>query len=444
MPEDVLGNSATRFPEILESIARERGARGDVVAANGAFDLVFDVEGSDRVGGFWTGGYVDTTVQQNLRPFGGSVYGGYRVSDGRFPVYEDANFTNSGGEVKDGALFSLLRDRSTDQRRFRVTDAALAATQANLDVMLTQIGVQQRALNAYWRWVASGRELNVYRNLLQIAEAREVGLEEQVRRGAKPEIAVTENQQNIIRRQVLVAQAERNFAVSSNQLSFFMRDQKGDLVTFDLEHLPGEDALQDLEVTVPVNNIDMALLNRPELNLLRVAIRRAENKVALGKNDLKPRLDLNFEVSRDLGGVAEGGISRDSTDAAVGLRFSVPLQRREARGKLRRATAELEATRYREQRVEDQIEVEVRNILVNLNAALTLIYLADGEVSQSEAMVDAERKRFELGASDFFLVNVREERAADAQIRAIRAELNGRIARTSYDAATINLAALGL
>ena len=59
-------------------------------------------------------------------------------------------------------------------------------------------------------------------------------------------------------------------------------------------------------------------------------------------------------------------------------------------------------------------------------------------------MVDAERKRFELGASDFFLVNLREERVADAQIRAIRAELNGRIARTSYDAATINLAALGL
>jgi len=59
-------------------------------------------------------------------------------------------------------------------------------------------------------------------------------------------------------------------------------------------------------------------------------------------------------------------------------------------------------------------------------------------------MVEAERKKFGLGASDFFLVNIREERVADAKIRALRAELNGRIARASYDAATLNMTELGL
>jgi hypothetical protein len=59
-------------------------------------------------------------------------------------------------------------------------------------------------------------------------------------------------------------------------------------------------------------------------------------------------------------------------------------------------------------------------------------------------MVQAERNRFRLGAGDFFLVNLREEAAADAQIRAIRAELSGRLAAASYNAATINLPELGL
>jgi len=45
---------------------------------------------------------------------------------------------------------------------------------------------------------------------------------------------------------------------------------------------------------------------------------------------------------------------------------------------------------------------------------------------------------------NFFLVNIREERVADAQVRATRALLNGRLAQTSYNAAIMNMGALGL
>jgi len=343
-------------------------------------------------------------------------------------------------------LFSLLRDRDIDQRRFRVADTQLAAQQARFDVLLTQVGVQQKALNAYWRWVAAGRELQVYRDLLKIADDREVGLEKQVAEGAKPEIAVTENMQNIIRRKVFVTQAERNFTVASNALSFYFRDAMDQLIVPNLSQLPDEIILPILRDTVAYDaaRISHALEGRPELRNLKIAIDRAENRIAISKNNLKPKLDLNVEVSRDFGNIAEGGSSRDSTDTIIGFKFSVPLQRREAKGRLSRANAELRAARLREQRVQDQIEVELSNILVDLTTTLELSTLAKDEVKQSNIMVEAERNKFRLGASDFFLVNLREERAADAQIRAIRAKLNGRVARTSYDAATINLDALGL
>jgi len=446
LPADVLESSATRFPDILESLAREAAARGDQLAAEGAFDLVFNADGFDRVSGFWTGGVVNTELQQNLRPFGAQVYGGYRVSDGTFPIYEDINFTNTGGEFKIGALFSLLRNRNIDKRRFKVEDARLASSQANLEVVLTQVGVQLQALNAYWTWLATGRELLIYRDLLEIAEERAAGLEEQVRRGAQPDIAVTENLQNIIRREILVAEAERNFAVAANALSFFVRESDGTLIVPNLDRLPPEDVfdeLRGLEAIIQTEASEI-IASRPELQSLRVAIERARNKVSLGENDLKPDLDLNVEVSRDVGNIAEGGISRDSTDTIIGFRFSVPLQRREARGRLQRAEAELRATQLRQQRTEDQISIELGNILTNFDTAVRLSDLATSEVEQAEIMVDAERRRFALGASDFFLVNVREERAADARIRAIRAELNGRLAEASYNAATMNMPALGL
>jgi len=212
------------------------------------------------------------------------------------------------------------------------------------------------------------------------------------------------------------------------------------------EQLPDADALATLpsmQSLMTMRRSDI-LQNRPELRTFRIAIERAENKVDLRRNDLQPQLDFNVELSRDFGAIGDGGPTFDSTDTTVGVTFTVPLQRREARGRLQRAEAELREIELREQRVADQIEVELDNILANLNAALRLASLAEDEVTQATAMVDAERRRFRLGAGDFFLVNLREESAADARIRLIRADLNGRLAAASYNAATMNLGELGL
>lgn len=183
---------------------------------------------------------------------------------------------------------------------------------------------------------------------------------------------------------------------------------------------------------------------RPELQTFRLALERANNRVALRRNDLQPTLDAKVELSRDFGQIGPGGPGFDSTDTVVGLTFKVPLQRREARGRLQRAEAELRETELRQRRIADQITTEVANILANLGAALKLADLADAEVKQANQMVQAERTRFRLGAGEFFLVNAREEAAANAQIGAIRAHLAGRLAEASYNAATMNLDALGL
>ena len=162
LPEDVLRSSVLTFPSILESFEREAAARSDQLSADGAFDLMLEAEAYDRVTGFYSGGFAEVGAIQPLRPFGAEVYGSYRLSDGTFPIYENYYNTNQAGEFKIGALFSLLRDRRIDKRRFAIEDARLAASQASLDVMLVQLNVQHESLKAYWRWVAAGREIEVY------------------------------------------------------------------------------------------------------------------------------------------------------------------------------------------------------------------------------------------------------------------------------------------
>lgn len=446
LPESVLRSSALRFPSILESFEREAAARSDQLAADGAFDLMLEAEVYDRVTGTFSGGYAEVKATQAIAPYGAKVFGSYRISDGRFPIYENIYNTNQVGEFKVGALFSLLRDRDIDGRRFSIEDTRLAAGQARLSVLLVQLNVQHEALKAYWTWVAAGNEIRVYEELLEIAEARAVGLARQVKAGAMPRISLTENEQNVIRRKSLVEEAKRNFQTAANSLSYYLRDNSGQLVVPTRKQIPTEKQLAnlpDMQSLLAMQRSDI-LEQRPELQDFKIALERARNKVELRRNDMQPRLDASVELSRDFGAVGDGGPTFDSTDTVVGVTLTVPLQRREARGRLQRAEAELREIELRERRIADQIQVQLDNILTNLNAALRLADLANDEVEQASAMVQAERKRFSLGAGDFFLVNLREERAADAQIRAIRADLTGRLAEASYNAATMNLTELGL
>ncbi len=446
LPEEVLRSSALTFPSILESFEREAAARSDQLSADGAFDLILEGEAYDRVTGTFSGGFAQVGARQPLAAMGAEVYGRYRLSDGRLPIYENIYNTNQAGEFKVGGLLSLLRDRRIDGRRFAVEDTRLAANQAGLNVLLVQLNVQHEALKTYWRWVAAGSEIHVYEELLEIAEARAIGLAREVRLGATPRIALTENEQNVIRRRTLLAEAQRNFALTSTSLSYYLRGSDGRMIVPTRAQLPDRetlDGLPDMQTLIAMRRSDI-LEARPELQNFRLAIQRAENKVELRQNDLQPQLDLKVELSRDFGGIGDGGSTFDSTDTTVGVTFTVPLQRREARGRLGRAEAELREMEFRERRVADQIEVELDNILTSLNASLRLAELASDEVEQASAMVAAERRRFQLGAGDFFLVNLREESAADAQIRAIRANLNGRLAAASYNTATMNLGELGL
>jgi outer membrane protein TolC len=446
LPEEVLRSSALTFPSILEAFEREAAARSDQLSADGAFDLMLKGEAYDRLTGFYSGGFAKAEVRQPLRPFGAEVFGSYRVSNGDFPTYENENYTNNLGELKVGALFSLLRNRDIDSRRFAIEDTRLAASQARLDVMLVQLNVQLEALRAYWRWVVAGEEIRVFEELLEIAEARQVGLTREVREGARAAIALTENEQNLLQRRALLEQARRDFQTASNSLGFYLRGSDGQLIVPTREMLPDAARIKPVApveqlVATPMSEV---IASRPELQTFKLALERANNRVALRRNDLQPKLDASVELSRDFGQIGPGGPGFDSTDTVVGLTFTVPLQRREARGRLRRAEAELRETELRQRRIADQITTEVGNILANLGAAVRLAELARAEVRQAGQLVQAERTRFRLGAGDFFLVNLREERAADAQVRAIRAELAGRLAEASYNAATMNLTALGL
>ncbi|WBH17976.1 TolC family protein [Sphingomonas radiodurans] len=435
--DEVLRSSATHAPQIIEALTRVRQAEGRALAAEGAFDTVFDVDAQSRVVGYYDGTYAEGRATRPLTGNGGQLYGGYRVSRGTFPIYEDKSYTDRLGELKVGGLFALLRDRAIDERRGRTAIAARDIDVARLDREMVAIGVQARAIAAYQNWAAAGLRLRVYRSLLGLAETRRGGIARQVQLGARPTILLTETDQNIVRRRTLVVRAEQEFAAAANALSFFYRDNEGERVSPDAERLPA--SFPAFRLRRPGDPT-----NRPDILSLGARLEQSELRLALAENDLKPRLDLRGELSYDLGPTGLGGRSRDGEEAIVGVRLSMPLQRRQAKGRIAEARAEIDGLQTRQQLVRDQIMVEVNGIVIAVDGAEKTAVLAAEEADLADRMAAAERRRFELGASDFFLLNLREEAATDARVRLIEAQTRAALAAADLAGATADRQSLGL
>ena len=166
---ELLQRSAAHVPQILAAGADRRARAGAIQEAQGAFDTTISADSYSRVSGFYDGQLATTKISQPLEDYSAEVYGSYRLSRGSFPVYEDINFTNLGGELKLGVALSLLRDRDIDQRRFQRNDARLALDVADYELQAVFLDVQRSAcrptINGR-RWVCAGRCLLISCSLL--------------------------------------------------------------------------------------------------------------------------------------------------------------------------------------------------------------------------------------------------------------------------------------
>lgn len=433
--ESVLRSAATHYPQVLAAREAARARAGGLLAAEGAFDLRVDQSGRVRPSGFYDGRTLDTRVVKPMPTFGAQIYGGYRLSDGQFPVYEDEYDTLSGGQFSVGAILSLWRDRDIDQRRFDVAFGRNDLRKAELELLLRQILVQREAAGAYLQWLAAGRELRIYEELLRLADLRQSQFADLVNEGGLARITLTENQQAVLRRQALVADAERVLVNRANVLSLYLRTPDGQPRVPSAAELPaGFPRLPPVDGAAVEAAVGAALGLRPDAALLAVDGQVEADRVRLGENLLKPRVDVGAELARDVG---SGSNTLDGTETIVSLQVSIPIERRTGEGRRDEAQANLNRIRQEQRLLDDRIVAEIRNVGNDIVANQRLMKITADELEQATTMENAERERLEAGQSNFFLLNAREETSADVRVRNVRAEQVYEQSLADFYAATV-------
>lgn len=419
--DELLTSSAKHYPKIAESMAAIEAQTGKIQSAQGAFDWELNQKAHSRTTGYYNGDYIDSQITRRLSDSATRIYGGYRVSNGEFPVYEEQNQTLTGGEFNAGISLALWRDRLIDEDRFAYKDANLELQQKEIDLLLTRVSVQYDAMRAYIEWVAAGRALQIAEGLLNLGLERQKGFEKRVEKGDLAAIYLTENQQYIAKRQADVNNAQRLLYNKAAQLSLYWRDGQGNMLHPQTEDLPTEFPQMAHVAIDRQGDIERARKVRPELMHLDTGLKREKNKLLLGENRTLPKVDLIAQSGRDIG----GGANRfTQTESKIGLNISIPLQQNVGKGQMLQSRSRITQLEQQQRLLHDKIETEIHMAANNFHAAALNVTQAEKEVSASIAMEQAERERFKNGASDFFLVNIREERTADAQRKQVSSILN--------------------
>ncbi len=415
---DVTGSVLLTYPLLAEAAANRPLADGFRLEAAGEFDTKLKAAQELSPVGFYENYRHGAGVEQPLIG-GADLFAGYRIGRGTFEPWYQERQTNDGGEFKAGFTVPLLQDRRIDDRRARLQIASLERAAAEPTVALAQLDAVRDASGAYWEWVAAGRLLDVAERLLSLSLDRTEGLNFQVEQGEVAEIVLADNDRLIAARRSKVIDAERKFRQSAAKLSLYLRSPDGVPLVPEDDLLPSRFpepvTLFGTDSTPPPGVLMRdAVARRPELLSLELARQQTAVSLAEARNDLLPELDAGVVVSQDVGQLSSSKGDKQPFELDTALTFSVPLQRRKARGKAQQLEAKLAMLSAKRRFTADKVGVQVRLALAALEAARDQIEQAVISADLAERLREAEVDAFGLGESDLLRLNLREASAASA------------------------------
>jgi outer membrane protein TolC len=199
--------------------------------------------------------------------------------------------------------------------------------------------------------------------------------------------------------------------------------------------------------------VQMAITNRPEIRQTELNLENARISLAGSKSQLLPSLDLVATaqnnglagqvntlplppevvaqgiVSRQANPAFLGGLgsawsqilSRNYPDYSVGFQLSIPIRNRAAQADVARDQLTMRQAEIRQRQQLNQVSVEVQNALIAMQQARAQYQSAEKSRVLQEQTLDAEQKKYALGASTIFFVIQAQRDLAAAQAAEVSA-----------------------
>jgi outer membrane protein len=339
--------------------------------------------------------------------------------------------------------------------------------------------------NIYWDLVYAYENARVQNESLSFAQKTLSDTRKQVEIGSLAPIETVRAQSTVAQDQQLVTTAQTNLQLEQllmkNALTRSLKDPMlatAEVIPTSTMEIPAQ------EQVVPTDDlINDALRHRAELVETRIdlnsrdysnkAVRSAllptldvfayyagsglggsQNPTNLCANQTPEQLLLGFcagvnpntgvsgippVTSTSIGGTWNQLVNSTAPDKGLGLSLNIPLRNRAAQAVQVRSELEYRQAQMRQQQIENQVGIEVRNAQYAVQQNRASVDSAQAALDLARQSLDAEQKKYQFGTSTTTLVLQYESQLATAESTLVNATVAYEKSRIELDRATGNL-----
>src|SRR6266542_389333 len=323
--------------------------------------------------------------------------------------------------------------------------------------------------NLYRHLVFAYENVRVAQESLAFAQKTLSDNQKQVQIGSLAPIEVVRAQNTVATNQQSLIQAQTNLDLQQLLMKNALSRSLQDPSLASAEVIPTSTmSLPQQEPAVPTEDlINEALQHRAELAETRIDLTNRDISTKAIKNSLLPSLDVfAYYGGSGLGGsqnpwnlcantvpsafgcspapVSSVGysdtlnqlVNSTASDKGMSVTLNIPIRNRQAQALSVRSQFEYRQSQMRLQQLENQARIEVRNAQFSVTQNRAAVQAAQAAVELAKQSLDAEQKKFNLGASTSTLVLQNQSGLATAESNLVSAMASYEKAQVELDRAT--------
>ncbi|RYG36444.1 MAG: TolC family protein, partial [Chitinophagaceae bacterium] len=365
----------------------------------------------------------DSRLKVPLWLAGADLTAGY---DRNVGVYNNPETrTSNTGLSAIGLSIPLGQGLLIDSRRSTLRQARIMTGYAEADKIDRINTVWLSASKDYWNWYFAFQQQRFTAEGVALAEKRFTALKAQVLIGDKPPIDSVEASITLQDRKVQLQETTVKLNNARLLLSNHLWSSEGNPAELPVQAVPeiDTDNKKLIDGILQDSLILQAAQQHPEI--LKIKSQQAQLGVEeqYRREMLKPKLNLkgSFLAGRRDFSYLPDGYDFRLANYKVGIDLSFPLFLRAERGKLREVRIKQAQAAYGLEQTGREIQTGIMTAFNELEGYQAQLELQTGNVAGQRILVNGELQKFELGESNLFLINSRETKLIDMQVK--RAEI---------------------
>jgi outer membrane protein TolC len=321
-----------------------------------------------------------------------------------------------GGLYSAGVSFSLAQGLLINERMASLKIARFFRDQTKADRDLLVNDLLFEASKAYFEWVEAANEQGIYITFLENASVRLQAVTRSAEVGENAAIDITEARIAMQNRELNLEAAKLKRRKAALVVSNYLWLNNIPMEIQD-EVIPEIPAIAVLQTSLRLEGItdpSGLLDNHPKLVSLDAKIEGLTVDRFLKRNKLLPKIDLQYNF---LTTQSDQLNSLNTANYKAFVNVSFPLFLRKERGDVKLASLKLADANFERVSTSLNLQNKITAVDAEIRSLETQNNLIKNIVQDYRTLLKAEERKFTLGESSLFLINSREQKLIDVQLK---------------------------